>query len=67
MTLNLNADHSAYIRMEQADIRAGINQRDYILVSLAIMSIVKTLQFARIIAPLERACKGHLRILLRDG
>ncbi len=58
MTLNLNADHSAYIRMEQADIRAGINQRDYILVSLAIRSIVKALQFAELSPHFRRCVKA---------
>ncbi len=32
--LDLNAEHATDIRMEQANVRAGINQGDYVLVSV---------------------------------
>jgi len=34
--LDLNAEHATDIRMEQANVRAGINQGDYVLVSVSI-------------------------------
>jgi hypothetical protein len=34
--LDLNAEHATDIRMEQANLRAGINQGDYVLVSVSI-------------------------------